>query len=84
VFSFSSFTLEPKSALDFKLIKRDEGADAVIVRPVAVTASFMENHAKDAVDIRTAETRSMANAGISLLESFIIFLLFKIVLDLLY
>jgi hypothetical protein len=65
-------------------ITRELSAVAVIFIPVAVTSLLMENHAKDAVDIKTAETISIAIAGISLLESFIIFLLFKMILDLLY
>jgi hypothetical protein len=73
-----------KSAFVEPLITRALSAVAVIDIPSTLTSWLMENHAKDAVDIKTAETRSMANAGISLLESFIIFLLFKMILDLLY
>jgi hypothetical protein len=61
----------------FWLIQRDAGATAVTCIPVAVTSLFIVNHAKDAVDIITAATRSMANAGISLRVFFIFFLLFE-------
>ena len=43
--------------------------------PLASAVVFTENHANEAVDIITAETRSMASAGRSLRESFIVFLL---------
>jgi hypothetical protein len=51
-------------------------AEAVTFIPVASTVSFIANHAKDAVDINTAETKSMTNAGMSFLVSFIVSLLF--------
>jgi carboxypeptidase PM20D1 len=59
-----------------RISRKMNSASAVTFIPVAVTVSFIANHAKDAVDINTAETKSMINAGMSFLVSFIVSLLF--------